>query len=155
MHDFFFFQTKTRRNYKKKSHMSNVTLHNRWASFRWSPGHRGRHRTQPAALPVTSVLLWLLCVVECFLSPVVPENNNNNTKLKKKKRLAVVCTQKEKKPTHFLFLCHSLGGRSWPAHPEIGASGRSPGSRSERWSGVAEEIYKWFHCADRKANAKA
>lgn len=136
---------------KKKFHMSSVTLHNQWGSFHWSPGHRGRHRKQPAALPVTSVLLWMLCVVECFLSPVVQENNNNNAMLRK--NYSCLHAKGKNKKTHFLFFCHSLGGRSWPAHPEITVSGRSPGSRSERWSEVAEEIHKRLHCTDHKANA--
>lgn len=84
---FFFFQMKTRWNdikkERKKSCMSSVTLRNRWGSFRWSPGHRGRRRKPPAALPGTPVQLWLLCVVECFLSPVGQENNNNNTMLRR------------------------------------------------------------------------
>lgn len=114
-----------------KFHMSNVTLHNRWEFFRWSPEHQDRRRKQPTALPVTSVLLWLLCVVECFLSPVAREN--------KKTKTIYSCLLAKRKKKHFLFIfCHSPGGRSWPVHPEIRASGRSPSSRSERWSGVAE-----------------
>lgn len=117
---------------EEKLHMSSVTLRNRWGSFRWSPGHRGRRRKPPAALPGTPVQLWLLCVVECFLSPVGQENNKNNTML----RRTSSCVHAKKRKG--LFVCHSPGGRSWPARPEIRASGRSPSSRSEHWSGVAE-----------------
>lgn len=88
-----------------KFYMSSVTLHNRWESFRWSPEHQDRPRRQPTALPVTSVLLWLLCVVECFLSPVARENRKTKT-IQCWGRLTVVCSQKEKKKFFLFFVTH-------------------------------------------------
>lgn len=39
----------------------------------------------------------------------------------------------------FFFSLNLPGGKSWPAPPKIGVSGRSPSFQSEHWSGVAEE----------------
>lgn len=117
--------------------MPSFTLHNQWGSFHWSPGHRDQLHKPPAVLLVTFVLLLLLCAVGYFLSPVVQKATQCRGSF------PIICRQK----CVFLFLwilLDLLDERSWPVLPKIRVWGRSPGSQSEHWNGVAERRFFFY-----------
>lgn len=117
--------------------MSSCTLHNQWGSFHWSPGHRDQLRKPPAVLLVTFVLLLLLCAVGYFLSPVVQRATQCQG--------SFPIIHKQKCVQFLQILFDLLDERSWPVLPKIRVWGRSPGSQSEHWNGVAERRFFFFY----------
>lgn len=101
-------------------------------SSHWSPELQDRLHKQPRAQLVESDLPLLLYAVGCYLSPKVTIKQILHFGIDIRKNTIW---------TMLLYFEHIfqdlLGGRSWLVLLEIEVWGRSPGSRSEHWSGVA------------------